>query len=347
MSTNDLLKNKKSPLPPLKKQRLGRGLGSLLGEKSQPIMESRPTNEAKNSDIEVAPIEVEESQKIERKPSVDEKKFRESRIWQIDIEKLAANRQQPRKHFEKEKLKELSDSIRLHGVMSPIVARKKKEGGFEIIAGERRWRASQMAGLKQVPVIFKEIEDKKSLELALIENIQRHDLNPIEEGLAYKKLMEEYGLTQEEAAKRLGKERSTIANAVRLLLLPPEVSDYLIHGKITQGHAKVLLSLGDSQKQIDLAHRIVDEQMNVRNTEKAVKELLQSQGKTSLTNQSGDSKSDLSAKLAQQLKEDLQKVLGTKVEIDYKNSKGKVSLYFYSDDQLNQMTDRLKEAWRS
>ena len=183
MSTNDL--NKKSTLPPLKKTRLGRGLGSLLGENRSAELDEAPEVEVAAPAPKVDPIE--------RQPSISEKKFRESKIWKIDIEKLNANQQQPRKYFEKDKLKELAESIKVHGIMNPIVARKKKEGGFEIIAGERRWRASQLAGLKQVPVILKEIEDKQSLELAIIENVQRHDLNPIEEAAAFKKLMEDYG----------------------------------------------------------------------------------------------------------------------------------------------------------
>ena len=157
------------------------------------------------------------------------------------IEDLHPGRMQPRTRMDAEALAELAASIREHGVLEPVLVRKKPEGGFEIIAGERRWRAAQQAGLKQVPVIIKDIENKQSLELALIENIQRHDLNPIEEGHAYKRLMEDYGLTQAEAAERLGKERSTVANAVRLLLLPAEVTQYISEGKLSAGHAKVLL----------------------------------------------------------------------------------------------------------
>ena len=227
--------------------------------------------------------------------------------------------------------------------MNPIVARKKKEGGFEIIAGERRWRASQLAGLKQVPVILKEIEDKQSLELAIIENVQRHDLNPIEEAAAFKKLMEDYGLTQAEVAQRLGKERSSVANTVRLLLLPPEVTQLVAQGRISSGHAKVLLSVGDAEKQIAVAKRIVEEKLSVRATEKALKEQALVAKAMSAKE---ETQANVSEKLIQNLSAELQKALGTKVNIDYKNAKGKLSLHFYSDDQLNTMADRLKEAWQ-
>ena len=333
MSTNDL--NKKSTLPPLKKTRLGRGLGSLLGENRSAELDEAPEVEVAAPAPKVDPIE--------RQPSISEKKFRESKIWKIDIEKLNANQQQPRKYFEKDKLKELAESIKVHGIMNPIVARKKKEGGFEIIAGERRWRASQLAGLKQVPVILKEIEDKQSLELAIIENVQRHDLNPIEEAAAFKKLMEDYGLTQAEVAQRLGKERSSVANTVRLLLLPPEVTQLVAQGRISSGHAKVLLSVGDAEKQIAVAKRIVEEKLSVRATEKALKEQALVAKAMSAKE---ETQANVSEKLIQNLSAELQKALGTKVNIDYKNAKGKLSLHFYSDDQLNTMADRLKEAWQ-
>lgn len=312
---------------------LGRGLGSLLGE----------NNSNANLEVEVsaAPIAVEKPA-IERNSSLEEKKFYESKIWKIDIEKLNANQLQPRNHFEKAKLKELSDSIKVHGVMNPIVARKRKEGGFEIIAGERRWRASQMAGLKQVPVILKTVDDKVSLELALIENIQRHDLNSIEEAKAYKQLMEEHGLTQVEVAQRLGKERSTIANTVRLLLLPVEITNLISQNKISSGHAKVLLSTADPRKQLSLAKKIIEEKLSVRATEKALKEVLSDKEAISPAKKQ---KEDISNKLVAKLSEELQKVLGSKVEIDYKNAKGKISLHFYSDEQLNQISENLKEAW--
>lgn len=321
------------PMNNAKKSRLGRGLGSLLGGNSSVDL-------GEEVEVVTAPDLVPEA--IERQPSIDEKKYRESKIWKIDIQKLKANRQQPRKHFEKEKLMELADSVKCHGILNPIVARKLDDGGFEIIAGERRWRAAQMAGLEQVPVILKDVEDKISLELAIIENIQRHDLNPIEEAKAYKRLIEEYGLTQDEAAERVGKERSTVANCIRLLLLPPEVTEMVADGRLSAGHAKVLLGIADAKKQIELAKRIHEEKLSVRNTEKLLKEVLPQiiSPPPAQTN----AKDEVALRLIKQLKEDLQKTLGTKVDIDYNQAKGKMALYFYSDEQLNHLVDRLKRT---
>ena len=309
-----------------KKPRLGRGLGSLFGDIS-----SRDAS----GEVDVALAE-QASPAIERQPSIDEKKYRESRIWKIDIEKIGANQQQPRNHFEKEKLQELAESIKVHGILNPIVARKLDAGGFEIIAGERRWRAAQLAGLKQVPVILREVPNQDSLELALIENIQRQDLNAVDEARAYKRLIEEYGLTQEETALRVGKERSTVANSIRLLVLPPEVLQMIVEGKLTVGHAKVLLGIADAKKQIELAKRVSDEKLSVRGIEKLLTEFL------SIKGEKQGSDSAVVGVLVRQLKEELQKSLGTKVDIAYNKGRGRLSLSFYTDEQLNQIVDRLK-----
>ncbi len=262
-----------------------------------------------------------------------------ARIWKVSIDKLVANQNQPRQVFNEDKLRELSDSIKEQGILQPIVARKLESGKFEIVSGERRWRASQMAGLHDVPVILRVIDDKKSLELAIIENVQRDDLNAIEEAEAYQKLSKEFFMTQEEIAKRVGKERATVANLLRLLQLDEEVRKLILKSEISQGHAKVLLSVQDGKEQRNLAKKVVAKKWSVRQLEKEIKGLGEDKkSKNSLG-------LDLSQKLAIGLAEDLQKQIGTKVQIDYSQGKGKISLHFYSDDQLTQITDKIKEAW--
>ena len=184
----------------------------------------------------------------------------------VDIDLISPNKNQPRKNIDKKALTELADSIKAHGLIQPIILRKTGKS-YEIIAGERRWRACKIAGLKEIPCIIKDIDDKVSAKYALIENIQREDLNPIEEAFAYKKLMEEYGLTQEEVAKELGKSRSYIANTVRLLNLHEKIIDYISKGDLTAGHGKALLSIKDEDKQLHAAEEIIKNDLNVRQTE--------------------------------------------------------------------------------
>lgn len=178
---------------------------------------------------------------------------------------------QPRKDFDKSALEELSDSISRHGLIQPIVVRPLESGMYQIIAGERRWRASKMAGLNEVPVIIKDIDDLSAAELSLVENLQREDLNPVEEAMGYKYLSEEYGLTQEEISQRMNKSRPVVANALRLLSLPKEILKYLEQGQITTGHARTLLSVGDEDLELVLASRIIKSDLSVRETEKIVK----------------------------------------------------------------------------
>jgi ParB family chromosome partitioning protein len=262
-----------------------------------------------------------------------------ARIWKVAIDKLVANQNQPRQVFREEKLKELSESIKEQGILQPIVARKLDNGKFEIVSGERRWRASQMAGLHDVPVILRTIDDKKSLELAIIENVQRDDLNAIEEADAYQKLSKEFFMTQEEIAKRVGKERATVANLLRLLQLDSDVRQMIMKNELSQGHAKVLLSVQDAKEQKALAKKAVTKKWSVRQLEKEIKGL----GEETKDKDSLDM--DLTHQLVRSVAEDLQKQIGTKVQIDYSEGKGKISLYYYSDDQLTQITDKIKEAW--
>lgn len=259
----------------------------------------------------------------------------ENRIWKIAIDKISANQFQPREKFDEQKLKELADSIKEQGILLPLVVRKSvaKPGTFELIAGERRWRAAQLAGLHEVPAMLRNIDDQKSLELALIENIQRHDLNAIEEAEAYQRLAEEFDLTQAEIAQKVGKDRATVANIMRLNSLAPEVKTMLVDGALTVGHAKVLLAVADLAKQRDLAKKIVGEKLTVRAAEGLVAVGAKAKPVINV---------DISKRMALGLKDELQKVLGTKVTIDYNAGKGKLSLHFYTDDQLNNLVDRLK-----
>src|SRR5215831_5699381 len=195
-------------------------------------------------------------------PDLETEQFRE-----IDIERILPNAQQPRKTFDEESLNELANSIRTHGVVQPIVVRPLEEGFFQLIAGERRWRASQRAGLIKVPAVVRESGEHDALEIALIENLQREDLNPIEEAQAYERLMSEFGLTQEDVARAVGKNRATVANMLRLLRLPPEVQQWLRENKLTAGHAKALLSLSDLSAILDAARKIIQGNYSVRQAE--------------------------------------------------------------------------------
>ncbi len=210
---------------------------------------------------------------ITEDPLVKKEKADVSRETLMDINAIEPNKLQPRKNFDQDALEELADSIKQHGIIQPIVVQKKGKM-HEIIAGERRWRAARLAGLKKVPVIEKEYTDEEVFEIALIENIQRADLNPIEEAQAYKRLMHEHGLKQDDVAERVSKSRTTITNSMRLLKLNDKVQELLISDMISAGHARALLSIDDEQKQFDVAMKIIDDKMSVRETEKYVKKIL-------------------------------------------------------------------------
>lgn len=311
------------------KKRLGRGLDSLFG----------------GAEIKVAAISPLSTQSAQNQTNVnnvkdDGSQNTENRIWNIAIDKLKPGQFQPRKNFDKETLSELANSIKENGIIQPISVRKEKSGGYEILAGERRWRAAQMAGLHEVPAIIKTITDREALQVALIENIQREDLDPIEEAESYQRLIEEFSLSQQEAADKVGKERSTVANAIRLLSLPFEIRDMLTKKQISVGHAKVIMSLTDRLKQIELSNKIIEKGMSVRSLELEIK------GHTK-NNKSPEADGvlnmDLAEKLALDLADQLQKIMGTKVQINYKSGKGNVQVFFYSDDQLTQIYEKLKE----
>lgn len=260
------------------------------------------------------------------------------RIWMIPIEKIFPNPNQPRQVFDKEPLEELASSIKEKGIIQPLLVRKSEDDTFEIIAGERRWRAAQIAGLKEVPAILKQSQDQEVLELALIENIQRENLNPVEESEAYDFLMKKYNLTQQDLANKVGKERATVANMLRLLQLQPGVRQMLSRGELSMGQAKVLLSIPDGKLQEKLAEKAKGESLSVRALEKLVAKAKEGHAKPE--------KEDLPGKAAKALQEELQKLLGSKVQLDYNHGKGKIVISFYSDQELNQIADTLRDSWR-
>ncbi len=308
------------------KKRLGRGLGSLFSENKN----EEPDYSRAAAQASVRPQAVTQKTAAETDP--------ELRVWKIAIDKLVPGVYQPRKKFNRETLTELADSIKQNGLLQPITVRKRAGGGFEIIAGERRWRAAQIAGLHEVPSIIKDIDDKNALQLAIIENVQREDLDAIEEADGYQRLMTEFGYSQQQVSEKVGKERSSVANALRLLGLPTEIKDLLIENLLSVGHAKALLSLADKTTQIKLAKECVAKGLSVRSLETEIK------NKTKLTSNHLEKKEidiDVASKLAHELADQIQKKMGTKTEINYKAGKGQVTLHFYSDDQLTQIYEKL------
>ncbi|MGE4133222.1 MAG: ParB/RepB/Spo0J family partition protein [Bdellovibrionales bacterium] len=323
---------------------LGRGLGSLLGptnegafSKSTSITEGALERLTEKLESRAEPAIKEGFVETKKEPQIPEN----ARIWKIAIEKIGANPKQPRKIFSKEALQELSQSIAEKGIIQPILVRRTKDDQFEIIAGERRWRAAQLAGLKEVPAIIRETEEQEVLELALIENIQRENLNPIEEAEAYEYLIDRYGLSQGDLAKKVGKDRATVANVLRILNLQPIVRDMITQGTLSLGQAKVLLSVPDNAMQLKLANRAHQEQLTVRALEKLVQ-----QSKDGKTVTASPTPTDREREAAQ-VREELQRLIGSKVGLDYTGGKGKITIHFYSDGELNQIVDTLRDSWRS
>ncbi|RHV64439.1 ParB/RepB/Spo0J family partition protein [Clostridium sp. OM02-18AC] len=256
---------------------------------------------------------------------------------ELKVSELEPNRDQPRKAFDEVQLEELADSIRKYGVLQPLLVQKKKDN-YEIIAGERRWRAAKLAGLKTVPVVIREYSPQQAMEIALIENVQREDLNPIEEALAYQRLMQEFSLKQEEIAERVSKNRTTITNSMRLLNLTPEVQKMLVEGRISSGHARALLALSDPQQQIELAKKVELERMSVREIEKAVK--LLGKEKKEKKKKEVDEAVEL---VFQDMENRMKTVMGTKVNISRKDkTKGKIEIEYYSEAELERIVELIE-----
>lgn len=258
----------------------------------------------------------------------------EENVQEIDIKKIVANDKQPRKDFDESKLDELAASMKQHGVLQPVILRKKGSV-YELVAGERRWRAAAKAGIERIPAIVKELSDAEVMEIALIENLQREDLNPMEEAMAYKSLMNDFGLTQEELSKRVGKSRSQIANTVRLLNLDKEIQDLVTEDKLTAGHARALLSIQDKSMRIKLAKRICEEDLSVRQTEQIVKKI--SKEKSKIANEKPKEINPVIIDIT----EKLQRALGTRVKIKGNEKRGKIEIEFYSGDELERILEAI------
>ena len=268
------------------------------------------------------------------KPVVKEETTAGNGQTMMKINDVEPNRDQPRKHFEEDALLELADSIKQFGVLQPLIVQKRKDY-YEIIAGERRWRAAKLAGVKEVPVIVKEYTDQEILEISLIENIQRENLNPIEEAMAFKKLINEFKLKQDEVAERVSKSRTAVTNSMRLLKLGEKVQQMIIDDMISTGHARALLAIDDEEQQYLLATKIFDEKLSVRETEKLVKDIKnpkKEQPKKEVKN----------SFIYEDLEERMKSVIGTKVHVNHKpNGKGKIEIEYYSDTELERILELL------
>ncbi len=258
----------------------------------------------------------------------------------VSINKVEPNHDQPRKNFDEDTLVELSDSIRQFGVIQPLIVQNKNDY-YEIIAGERRWRAARMAGLKEIPVIVRDMTGREAVEISLIENIQRENLNPIEEAVAYKRLLTEFNLKQDEVAERVSKSRTAVTNSMRLLKLNEKVQQMVIDDMISTGHARALLGIEDPEKQYLIAQKIFDEKLSVRETEKLVKKIQQG---TDQLEKRESNKPDFKMKaIFHDLEEKMKEILGTKVAINQKDDKkGKIEIEYYSADELDRIIDLIR-----
>ena len=302
-----------------KKSGLGRGLDALFPEKSVP---SKSVAKDTREKAAVHPVKNDEKkeEKISGGPMI------------VKISKVEPNREQPRKKFDEDALLELSESIKQYGILQPLLVSDKKSY-FEIIAGERRWRAAKMAGLKEVPVVVKEFSNQEIVEISLIENIQRENLNPIEEAMAYKRLLEEFDLKQDEVAERVSKSRTAVTNSMRLLKLSERVQQMIVDDMISTGHARALLALDDEEQQYILANKIFDEKLSVRETEKLVKALKNPKKEVKVQKQEHMFVYD-------NLEEHLKNIIGTKVSVNPKaNGKGKIEIEYYSEEELERIYD--------
>lgn len=256
----------------------------------------------------------------------------------IDINKVEPNREQPRKKFDEDALIELSESIKQFGILQPLLC-QERDDYYEIVAGERRWRAAKLAGIKEVPVIIKKLTNQQIMEISLIENIQREDLNPIEEALAYKRLLEEFKLKQDEVAERVSKSRTAVTNTMRLLKLDEKVQQMVIDEMLTTGHARALISIEDRDLQFQMANQIFDNKLSVRETEKLVRKLGEEKEETTKTKEP-----DVEI-IYRNLEEKVKEILGTKVQISHKkNNSGKIEIEYYSNEELERIIELLESV---
>lgn len=302
------------------KKGLGKGLGAIFGE--DVIKEKQEENAA-------------------REKKAVEKAEEKGKELMIKLSLIQPNREQPRKEFDQEQLQELADSIKRYGVLQPLLVQKTGDF-YQIIAGERRWRAARIAGLTEVPVVIKEYSRQESMEISLIENVQRADLNPIEEAQAYQRLISEFDLTQEEIAARVSKSRVTITNTMRLLKLDEQIQNMLVQEVITSGHARALLALSEPELQLKAAKEILDNSLSVRETERLVKRILkeQEQGAEEKQEKKTDEKLEL---IYQNLEERMKNIMGTKVSIHNKDkNKGRIEIEYYSEAELERIVEMIE-----
>ena len=293
----------------VKRNGLGKGLDSLIPNKTEKNVKTEKKTEQKNEESQNSSGEI-----------------------LVKINQVEPNREQPRKEFDEDSLMELADSIKQFGILQPLLVQKRKDY-YEIIAGERRWRAAKMAGIKEVPIIIREYTDQEIVEISLIENIQRENLNPIEEAMAYKRLLEEFQLKQDEVAERVSKSRTAVTNSMRLLKLSPRVQQMIVDDMISTGHARALLAIDDEEQQYQLANRIFDEKLSVRETEKLVK---------ALKNPKKEIKKQKSEHtfVYDNIEEQMKNIIGTKVSVNPKaNGKGKIEIEYYSEEELERIYD--------
>lgn len=305
------------------KKGLGKGLGAIFGE--DVVKENKEETEKKAK----AKAEAKAAEEMDEK----------GRILMLKLDLVQPNKEQPRKTFDEEKINELAESIKNYGVLQPLLV-QKNDSFYEIIAGERRWRAAKAAGLKEVPAVLKEYSKQEAMEISLIENVQRADLNPIEEALGYKQLIDEFGLTQEEIAVRVSKSRTVITNTMRLLKLDEQIQNMLVQGVITSGHARALLSLEDTQMQLKAAKEILDKKLSVRETERLVKRL---QKEASGEKKEEKKKDETLALIYQDLEDRMKSVMGTKVSIHNKDkNKGRIEIEYYSEAELERIVEMIE-----
>ena len=303
-----------------KKSGLGRGLDALFPEKT---VQSKPKT--------VKTVKEEKKVAVDTKKSSQQETSNGERMMKISM--IEPNREQPRKKFDEDALQELSESIKQYGILQPLLVSDKKDY-YEIVAGERRWRAAKMAGLKEVPVVVKEFSTQEIVEISLIENIQREDLNPVEEAMAYKRLIDEFHLKQDEIAERVSKSRTAVTNSMRLLKLDSRVQQMMVDEIISAGHARAILAISDPEQQYNAAMKVFDEKLSVRETEKLVKSILTpTKKKPVVSNPTEDA-------IYESLEEKMKGITGTRVFIHRKkNNKGKIEIEYYSRDDLDRIID--------
>ena len=318
----------------VKRGGLGKGLDSMI-----PVLDSTATKK-KNGRTAINKEAIQNAAKEAHKHQKEKMEFEGKPGEQVQIVKLTKvepSREQPRKQFDADALQELAESIKQFGVLQPLLV-QKKEDYYEIIAGERRWRASKLAGLKEVPVIVKEFTEQEAVEISLIENIQREDLNPIEEAMAYKRLMEEFHLKQDAIAERVSKSRTAVTNSMRLLKLDDRVQQMLIDEMISTGHARALLALESKDAQAEAAVKVFDEKLSVRETERLVKELL-----NPVQKKEEKPKNQAEELVYKNLEEKIKQIIGSKVAINRKtDNKGKIEIEYYSQEELERIVELLE-----